>query len=259
MPGRGSYCDGPRCARTSLRCLARGSRRKTRCARWGELRSNSCGEPVHDARYARRPPGQAPQPTQKSPPPGTACHDSQPGRCSDVECQHCHFSKGAGGRAVARNQARRLRWPVLCPARLRASSSCSSHLSERSSPQASAASCATRAQDGTAQVQSAPMGADRLVARHSPRARDFGAEGPTALSRDTDRPPATLPHGPGRRARPAGAADANRWRSGKPSRCAAPWLRHTSGMRSAARSAVRRRPRRWAAPARKDPGSCRTA
>ena len=184
MPGRGSYCDGPRCARTPLRCLARGSRRRTHCARLGRapfeqprrVRSRSAlrahdPRAKHHSRHRNRP--------RRAPPAATINLVGVRRLRANIAC-----SKGAGGWAVARNQARRLRCPVLCPARLRASSSCSSQLSERSGLQARAVSSATRAQDGTAQGQSAHS-ADRLVSATQP--------GRLRLCRQGRNPIATVP------------------------------------------------------------------
>ena len=138
-PAGRSYCDGSRCARTPLRLIGPGSRRRTHCARWGELRSNSRGESDHEARCARRPPGQAGALPDCAPPPACprlCCKrrwrqppNARPGGLSRRQCPAGAICDGC----------------VLAgSARLRASSSDSPWLSERSSPSASAASSATR-------------------------------------------------------------------------------------------------------------------
>ena len=157
MPGRGSYCDGPRCARTPLRLIGPGvaPRNSLRSLKASSVRTTTASQITKRAARAdprakhRSRPRNRPH---RAPPAATTNLVGVRRLRANSAC-----SKGAGGWAVARNQARRLRWPVLCPARLRASSSCSSWLSERRSPQASKASSTTRAQDGTAQGQSAPM------------------------------------------------------------------------------------------------------
>jgi len=90
-------------AARGLRCAAWAVGRAAELAAlaWGELRSNTRGESDHEARYARLPTGQASQPPQKSPPPGTAHRDSQLDIHSKVARQR-RCCKGACGRAVAR-------------------------------------------------------------------------------------------------------------------------------------------------------------
>ena len=249
-PAGSSYCDGPRCARTPLRLIGPGvaPRNSLRSLEASSVRTAAASQITKRAARAdpRAKHRSRPRNRPHRAPPAATTNGWRTERWrANSAC-----SKGAGGWAVARNQARRLRWPVLRPARLRASSSCSSQLSERSSLQASAASSATRAQDGTAQVQSAPLA-------------------PTALSRDAARPHATLParlcprqlcrRGPGARKlrylrdrtlgpevtpTPRSVAGAARPAAGNAARAAPIWASRGSAPPSGARSRGRRGCRR---------------
>ncbi len=130
MPGRGSCCDGPRCARTSLRCLARRSRRGTHCARWGALRSDNRGESDHEARYGAPAPGPSIAAAPEIAPAG-----HRPPRQPTVTARRtslAHTVLQRRGRAgCGAHEDRAPAMTRLAPA-LAPSSSCSSQLSERS-------------------------------------------------------------------------------------------------------------------------------
>ncbi len=140
-PGEDSYCDGPRCA--------------------------------------RRPPGQAPQPPQKSPPPGTACRDNQPGGLRTPERQHRLLqSRGRAGCGAHKDRAPALsrlvpgalaRFVLMLVATVRA----------ELAPSPRSEFCDAGARRGSAGSVGAP-GADRPVSASQPARPRLCRRGPAA-------------------------------------------------------------------------------
>ena len=137
MPGAGSHCSGRRCAPISLRDPVRDRRRRTPSAPEAALFGQPRRARQRGALKRAPVPDQTAQPPQRSPTPGTTCRAAT--TVVHARKQHHHGEAGAG----ATHLARRLCFPDSMTARLRASCSDSSNLSEQWGLRPTV-SCATR-------------------------------------------------------------------------------------------------------------------